>query len=198
MDLDERLALSAPPTTKRTYELHTGIAALVSDTEAKQRPRPRSRRIAATVVASLLITVGGVAVAGANGLIAPPFDWSGESGRSCTSQLTWFTFNETGGETMSRDWPDEIQQQTKHAAMVFTSGYDFSAIDRAQAVEEFRAEEKRIIDNAPPGEAQPRMTTEEAELSSVYGAYFDELRAYLDGQGLPMETITPNIAYTCE
>lgn len=199
MDFDERLARGAPPIATRTDDLRADVAALVAEAETRHRPRRRKHRAAVVALAGLLVAGGGVAVAGANGLVTPLFNWGSNTGRQCTSRVQWEAFDDIGGEMMSRDWPYSVQLDTKRAAEVFTSRYDFSKIDRERALVEFRTEERRRHDAAEdPSEMAPRLSDEEAELEAVYGIYFDELHTYLDAQGLPMETITPGISYTCE
>lgn len=75
MDLDERLDLSAQPTTTRSEALRADILEMVTSTEEKQRARRRKLGLTSGVLASVLTAGGGITVAAANGAFPALYNW---------------------------------------------------------------------------------------------------------------------------
>lgn len=196
MDLDDRLATAAPPLVARTDELHDTLNNLVTATERKSRPRKAPRIIVVAITVLAVLFGGGSVVAVAQRLLAPPVAITCPEGQSAVFEVEFKTHNDLGGEPMSRDWPYEIQVETRDAANAYAANYDWGAVDREAATKAFRAEEKRIIEDQDPGERQPRASDENAEMLGVEDVFFDDLRAYLASKDLPMESITSVTGYT--
>lgn len=199
MNIDDLLNSSTPPVAMRTPEFKDELRRTVTVSGAR-RARGRRRLSAGSIAfVAVLVSTGGYAAAAAGGLVGAPFGWGSETGAECNAQVEFYTYNEAGGEPMSRDWPNEIQVATRDAANAFAVSFDFDGVDRDEAVKVFRAEEKKIIEGEPdPSERQPYASDEQAELNGVLDIFFDEVRAHLAEKDLPMETIIDVTGWECE
>ena len=107
MDIDELLDSSAPLIAPRSGKLDAAVLDMVRASRTVTLRRNRRLRSAVVGLATIVVGFGGYAQAAANGWVPAPFDWMGDGGRECTSQLTFIAFDDGGGEPMTRDWPYE-------------------------------------------------------------------------------------------
>lgn len=198
MDLDELLGSAAPATATRSATLARELEALVVAAEAAAKPVRRRHRIG--MVSAVTLGVLGVGSAGAMaaGLVSTPpwVPWSTQTGSQCHMQF-WVTAAGPDGEPLSRPYTAAEKQRGVSAAKDFLRTFDFTSINKAQAIRAWQRAEDAAIANEPPGERQPRLHGNDLEITAVGHEVWDKLRAHLDQEGIPFEVVVPSQAWKC-
>lgn len=91
-------------------------------------------------------------------------------------------------------WPSKAEQDTvAKEARHFLASYNFDAIDRQAAVKETDVEQRRIIAEAPPGEAQPLLVGDDLEMHAVSRVAIQDLTTHLKGLGMDPNVVISSV-----
>jgi len=146
MDLDEVLDRSTPPTAPRTATLQQELTRMVANAETAVRPRRRLLRLGlASVVAGGAISVG-TAGAMASGIVPTPgwIPWVTDSGSSCEMDFT-AAAADSEDEPLSRTYTQSEKQRAVNEARRFLGSFDYSSINEAVAIREWKQSEDAAI-----------------------------------------------------
>jgi hypothetical protein len=199
MNLDDLLDQSAPPVSQRTPALRSELNDLVLTTEAAARPRRFLRTASVSLVAIAALGCGTTA-AMASGIIPTP-SWIPWVTTSQTNCEMYFVVEAAGlaGEPKTRTYSVAEGEHAARVANDFLASFDYTTIDKAAVIREYQAREDEAIAALPdPAERPPRTTGSELEIAAVGAQVAKELRAHLESQGIPMETVLFMQGWRCE
>ena len=199
MDLDELLDRSTPPIAPRTVSLHHEIQRMVADAESVVRPRRRVLRVGLVSAMAAGVFSVGTAGAMATGIVPTPswIPWATDSGSSCEMQ---FYASPAGpdGEPLSRPYSQSEKQRAVTEANRFLAAFDYSSINEADAIREWKkAEDAAIAGQPDPKERQPRLTGDDLALTAVGHQVWNRLSADLTAHNIPSEIVLFGQGWRC-
>lgn len=201
MNLDDALARSAPPVAPRSPELQSELSDLVLATEAAAR-RPRRRFRMGTI--SLVVTAAlGLGTTGAMAGGAIPtlswLPWVTPSKTHCELTFEVRPSSNNEGEPKSRTYSAAEYAHGAEVARAFLDSYDYSGIEQETAIREYQVEEEAAhAAQLDPAERPPRASGSTLETLAVGRRVAEDLRAHLESQGIPMETVMFIQGWRCE
>ncbi|KRF35331.1 hypothetical protein [Nocardioides sp. Soil805] len=188
MELDDLLDAAAAPVTPRTSRLRDELRHLVLESEAAQRrPAPLRLALAGGVAASVL---GLGTVAAAAGLLPGWTLLTTSSGQSCQVAVQADPRAPGDGEPSGTAFGRTKQDETLAAARAFLEDLDYAAIDRQDAIAEWRvAEDGVLADQDDPAERAARLVGDDLEVTAVTRVVVERMRTALEDQGLDIRAI---------
>ena len=190
MDLDELLAASAPPVTRRTPQLERELNDLVAACEAAQSRLRRPAGVA--LVGGTLVGILGIgAVASAAGVLPGWASFATSSGQTCNIEIAVSALEPGEGEQpLASTFTATEKRETLAAARAFLADFDYDAVDRQQAIAWWKSEESEARAAQPdPAERQPKLTGNDLEVTAVSTWVLNDLDADLAAQGLDINAI---------
>jgi hypothetical protein len=200
MDLDELLHLSTPPIAPRTATLQHEVQRMVVNAEAAARPRRRILKVGLVSAMAAGAFSLGTAGAMATGIVPTPswIPWATDAGSTCEMQ---FTASPAGpdGEPLSRPYTRAEKQRAVAEAHRFLAALDYSSINEADAIREWKkAEDAAIAAQPDPNERQPRLSGDDLALTAVGHQVWNRLSADLTAHDIPTEIVVFGQGWRCK